>query len=191
MSNAGTAKDLVEKLKENKLERSKKFRKLVLKAFLICLPLLVLSGVRTVKWVLFNRDCGEHIKRAADANTVEMAAEEMRTVIRYLEENRMTEGYTSVLYNSPDEDVGFWYKNLKSSLEELEKVKPETAQLERSNILLKLRETLLDHGDRGDAVTAPNGISVFPNNIFYLLGFILFSLPPIFFTYRWCRRNLF
>lgn len=177
-------------MEEERLERPKKLRKLMLKVTLVLLPLLVLSGARIVKMVIFNRDCGDHIKRASDANTVEMATDEMRTVIRYLEDNKMTEGYTSMLYNTPDEDVGYWYKNLKSSLEELEKVKPETTQLERSNILLKLRETLLDHGDRGDTVTVPSGISVFPNNIFYALGFILFSLPPLFFTCRFWWRIL-
>ena len=188
MSYLGTEAERAKVLKEDELRRSKKFRKLALKVMVVLLPLLVLSGVRVVKMVLFNRDCGDHIKRAADANTVEMAAKEMRIVIAYLEDNKMTDGYTSILYNTPDEDVGFWYKNLKSSLEELEKVKPETTQMERSNILLKLRETLLDHGDSGDKVTVPNGISVFPNNIFYALGFILFSLPPLFFTYRLWRR---
>src|SRR3989344_7544833 len=178
MSYAATAAERAKILKEDELRRSKKFRKLILKTALVLLPLLVLSGARVVKMVLFNRDCGDHIKRASDANTVEMAKEEMRTVIRYLEENKKTNGYTSILYNTPDEDVGFWYKNLKSSLEELEKVKPETTQLERSNVLLKLRETLLDHGASGDTVPVPNGISVFPNNIFYALCFILFSLPP-------------
>jgi hypothetical protein len=154
---------------------SKKTWKLVL-GIIIILPFLGLGGARFIKTVQFDRACGGHIKRAGDANTVEMATEEMKVVIKYLEENKMTEGYTSVLYNTPDEDIGFWHKNLKSSLEELEKVQPETTQLERSNILLKLRQTLLDHTQSGEKVTAPDGISVYPNNPVYFFGLALFIL---------------
>ena len=107
-----------------------------------------------------------HIKRAADANTVELAIQEMKTVVAYLEARGMTSSYTSVLYRTPDEDIGFWYQNLKASLGELEKITPETTQLERSNILIKLRETLLDHG-QSVSVTQPSGISIYPNNVAY------------------------
>ena len=126
--------------------------------------------------IIFDIECGGHIKRAADANTVELAAKEMKTVVTYLEANGMTNGYTSILYDTPDQDVGFWYQNLKASLGELEKITPETTQLERSNILIKLRETLLDHGE-SVTVTKPNGISLYPNNIGYasfgLLSFVV------------------
>ena len=74
MSYLGTEAERAKVLQEDELRRSKKFRKLALKVMVVLLPLLVLSGVRVVKMVLFNRDCGDHIKRAADANTVEMAA---------------------------------------------------------------------------------------------------------------------
>lgn len=188
MSYSKKTQSILEEIKKEQAKTRNKLWKWVFKGTLVLLPLLVLSGARVVKMVLFDRDCGNHIKRAADANTVEMAAKEMRIVVSYLEENKMMEGYTSILYNTPDDDVGFWYNNLKSSLDELEKVKPETTQLERSNILLKLRETLLDHGNDGYKVTVPSGISVFPNNIFYALGFFLFSIPPLFFTYRLWRR---
>lgn len=147
---------------------------------LFILPLLGLIGGRIVKAVSFDRDCAGHIKRAGDANTVEMAKQEMVIVVEYLDENNLTEGYTSVLYNTPDEDIGFWYKNLRSSLEELEKVRPETSQLERSNILLKLRQTLLDNTKGGEQTTEPDAISVFPNNKEYALAFILFIILALY-----------
>ena len=138
-------------------------------------PVLIWGGFRIYNSVAYNIDCGGHIKRAADANTVELATQEMKTVVAYLEARGMTSGYTSVLYQTPDEDVGFWYQNLKASLGELEKITPQTTQLERSNILIKLRETLLDQG-QSVVVTQPNGISVYPNNVAYawfgLLGLI-------------------
>ena len=133
---------------------------------MLLFPVLLWAGLRIYNGIVYNIDCGGHIKRAADANTVELAIQEMKTVVAYLEARGMTSGYTSVLYRTPDEDIGFWYQNLKASLGELEKITPETTQLERSNILIKLRETLLDHG-QSVSVTQPSGISIYPNNVAY------------------------
>jgi ribosome recycling factor len=136
---------------------------------LLCLPFCVWAGLRIYNGIVYDIHCGGHLKRAADANTVDMAKKELAEVLKYLEDNKMTEGYTSVLWKTPSEDVGFWYQNLKSAKEELDKVTPETTQLERTNVLMKLRETLLDHGEKGDSVTAPGGISVFPSNTPYFI----------------------
>src|SRR3989344_5719020 len=132
---------------------------------ILILPLLLWAGLRTYNEILYDIDCGGHIKRAADANTVELATQEMKTVVAYLEARGMTSGYPSILYRPPDEDIGFWYQNLKASLDELEKVTPQTTQLERSNILIKLRETLLD--GQNMSATDPSGISIYPNNVAY------------------------
>ncbi len=129
-------------------------------AIIAALSLLVLGGLRGCAYIQFNRNCEGHLKRAGDANTVELALQEMKIAVKYLEDNEMTEGFTSIIYTTPDEDMGFFYQNLKASVEELQKVTPETPQLERSNVLMKLRETLLD----GDEVTIPEGASVFPYN---------------------------
>lgn len=135
----------------------------------LSLPLISWAGARSVKSVIFNINCGDYIKRAADSNTVEMAIKELQTVIAYADKHGSTTGYTSVFYQGPSEDVGFWYNNLKSSLNELKKVTPETTQLEKTNILIKLRETLLDRNNSGDVVTVPPGISIYPYNTAYAL----------------------
>ena len=135
---------------------------------LLILVFLAWVVFRIVNVITFGIDCEGHIKRAADANTVELATQEMRTVVSYLESHGMTSGYTSVIYRTPDEDMGFWHKNLKSSLQELEDVSPQATQLEKSNVLMKLRETLLDEG-QSVSVTSPTGISVFPNNTAYAI----------------------
>jgi hypothetical protein len=130
---------------------------------------LLWCGVRIVAEINFDRNCAGYLKRAADANTVELAAENLAVAVKYAEENRMTTGYTSVVYRTPDEDVGFWYKNLKASADELARVAPDASQLEQSNVLMKLRETLTDDGEGGGTqVTVPPGISIFPRNSFYL-----------------------
>jgi hypothetical protein len=146
-----------------------------MKAFagvLLILVFLSWGAARGLNNIMFGIDCGGHMKRAADANSVELATEEMRTVVSYLENNGMTSGYTSILYRTPDEDVGFWYKNLKASLGELETTSPQATPLEKSNVLMKLRETLLDEG-QSVGVTVPDGISIFPSNTAYMLWSLL------------------
>lgn len=153
--------------------------KKLLGVLLLVLTFVGWGSYRIVASIQFDRNCGGHLKRAADANTVELAKSELATVVMYLEANRMTDGYTSVIYTTPNEDVGFWYTNLKSSLEELMKMSSEASPLERSNMLIKLRESLLDEG-KNSTETAPSGISVYPNNTLVgFFGFLTFVLAVI------------
>ena len=110
------------------------------------------------------QDCTGYLGRAADANTVELAKTELDTAIAYIERNELTEGYTSILFKTPDEDLGFWYRNLKSSRAELNDLAEDAAPLERSNMLLKLRETLLDEDGKS---TYPTGLARYPHNTFW------------------------
>lgn len=150
---------------------------------ILCLiiPFLLWIGTRTIKSIQYNQNCGGYLKRAADSNTVDQAKEQLKIAITYMENNNLTSGYTSVLWKTPDEDVGFWYKNIKTAYDELEKISPDASQLEKTNVLMKLRETLLDNGESGTIVTEPDGISVFPNNvafaIFGTISLILLLLP--------------
>ena len=147
---------------------------------ILLIPILIWGTLRTINSITYGIDCGGHIKRAADANTVEMAKKELRTVLDYLEQREMTKGYTSTLYQTPDEDVAFWYTNLSQSYKELEQVNEKTTALEKSNLLIKLRETLLDQGENGINITQPSGISIFPKNggyaIFGWIGAVLACL---------------
>jgi len=143
------------------------------------IPALAFCGwgtVRIVKAITFGQDCGGYLKRAANANTVDLAKSEMTRAINYLDQHGMTTGYTSVLWKTPSEDVGFWHANLKASLDELEAITPDASPLERSNVLMKLRETLMDNGKEGDSLTAPDGISVYPSNTaFFWWGWLSFG----------------
>jgi len=136
--------------------------KKVLGALLI-LTFVVWGGYRIIATIIFDPNCGGNTKRAADANTIPLAQQELQTALNYMEKERLTSGYTSIIYITPDEDIGFWHTNLKASLEELKAVSPNASQLEKSNVLLKLRQTLLDQG-KGESITVPPGISVYPSN---------------------------
>ena len=148
----------------------------------ILLMLFTLTSITTctVKAVNFNQDCKGYLKRASDANTVEIAKQELSTTINYLEKNNLMKGHTSVFYNTPDEDISFWYNNLKSSELELSKVNDSTSALEKTNLLMKLRETLLDSGEKSDYITVPYGLWRYPNNLLYGIIFWISLVSFIF-----------
>lgn len=133
--------------------------------------------VRIVKGVQFDTNCEQYLKRAADANTVETANEELAKAISYAEENNLTEGVVSIFLHQPENDIGYWYNNIKEAYAELENLPEDATSLEKTNVLMKLRETLTDETDSGVSVTVPNGISIYPNNVLYfwwgLLSFIV------------------
>ncbi|HJV32951.1 MAG TPA: hypothetical protein VJ694_02895, partial [Patescibacteria group bacterium] len=130
----------------------------------LILPLMILCGWRTGVYLEFGRSIEGHLKRAADANSVELAERELQTALGVMEARGMTEGYSSVFYQTPSDDIGYWHDNLKTSLEELKALPPDASPLEKSNMLIKLRETILDHDNDGENVTAPSGITAYPHN---------------------------
>jgi hypothetical protein len=117
--------------------------------------------VRFSNYMSFEIGCGGHLKRAADANTIELAAAELEQAIVYAEKHDLTKGSTHLLFATPDLDIGFWYKNISSARNELREVSPNASNLEKTNMLMKLRETLVDSG-QSVHITVPDGIYVFP-----------------------------
>jgi hypothetical protein len=142
---------------------------------------LTVFGVVIVKSITLKQNCTGYLKRAADANTVEIASKQLDIAVVYLEEKNLTSGYTSALWKTPDEDIEFWYSNLKSAQLELSKVDSTTSTLEKTNILMKLRETLIDNGEDGEKLIVPPGLSRYPHNLLFgllqwLAGFIFIGL---------------
>lgn len=132
-----------------------------------------------------DRFCIDYLKRAADANTIDLAKKELDKALNYMEKHNLTNDFTSVFYKSPDEDIEWWYINTKTARTELDEVKPDATPLEKSNVLMKLRETILDGGAKGaTVVTAPHGISRYPHNALYMFIFI-FGLLHVFFLISW------
>jgi len=128
----------------------------------------VWATIRIVKVVQFNFDCEAYLQRAANANTVEMAKEELAKAIAYAEQNNLTEGIVSIFLKNPANDIGFWYRNIKSAYEELQNLPEDSAPLEKTNVLMKLRESLTERSEGGGTqVIVPLGISIYPNNVIY------------------------
>ena len=151
---------------------------------LLIIVAISIFGVRISKNIEIKQNLTGYIKRASIANTIDLAKTELKIAVTYLEEKNLTSGYTSILWKTPDEDVSFWYKNLRESLTELENLKSESA-LEKSNVLLKLRESLLSSG-KSSSVIVPEGLSVYPNNKLWaflsLLALILALVGMILLT---------
>lgn len=139
-----------------------------MKGFLITLGIIFVLGVVGGELYLnisLDRNCTGHLKRAADANSVDLAKKELTTAVEFLEANNMTKGYTSIVYNTPDEDIEFFYNNLKESQQELFKIDSTTTALEKTNVLMKLRETLLDN----NKITYPQGLAKYPHNLLWVI----------------------
>ena len=108
---------------------------------------MVLGAVLFLAWMItrivsgihLQQDFTGHLKRASDANRIELAEQELGTAVKYLEDNNLTSGYTSILWQTPDEDIKFFYDNLKGAHEELKSIPDTVSLLESSNQLIKLR----------------------------------------------------
>lgn len=149
----------------------------------LLISLLIFGGC-TIKHIQLDRGCTGYLKRAGDSNTVSLAVENLDRAIKYMDEKNLDSGYTSVIYETPDEDIGFWYKNVTSARDTLKALPKNASELEISNALMKLRETLLDEGERGPKVTYPDGLSRYPSNGIWAVGNIIatiFLLGGIFF----------
>lgn len=133
------------------------------------LSFLAWGTTRTIDGIQYGRQVNGHLALAASANSIDLAKQQMQIAVHNMEDAGTTTGFTSVLWTDPSEDVGFWYSNLKSSLTELNSVTSATSELERSNILLKLHQTVTAHKSQDADVFSPDGISVFPNNVRFAL----------------------
>ena len=138
--------------------------------------LIVITGMAVANVIQFNIDCKWHLKLAADANSIELAKRELKTAIDYAEANGLTNGYTSVWFKVPTDNLEFWFSNLQSAYNELCELPEDVTPLEKANVLMKLRETLTDDGQNGTSVTIPDSISLYPHNKAYAYSIIFFVL---------------
>jgi hypothetical protein len=143
----------------------------VLIGLVCCIPFLGWAAVRGYDAIIFDRELGGHLKRAADANSIELAKQELEIVVKQMEVWKMTDGYTSIVYTTPNEDVKFWHINIKACLTQINELPPDAKQGEKDLVLMKLRQTLLDHKGGQETVTEPTGISIYPYNVGMCLWF--------------------
>ena len=159
-----------------KLEkRNREDKKLSINLWLIIftgISFLSIIGVISYKGIILDMECTGHLERAANSTNIELASGELDAAISYLDKKGLTSGYTSIFWKTPNEDIGFWYNNIKEANRELKNAPDTISNLEESNMLIKLRETLITNSKDGEeSIICPNGLSRYPNNgIFALLG---------------------
>lgn len=137
-------------------------------AIIFTMILFAWGAVRTVRSIQFDMQCKSYLKLAADANSVELAKDNLEKAIKYAEKNNLTEGIIGIIFKDPINDVGFWYNNMKACYAELENLPDDATSLEKTNVLMKLRESLVDTGE-STSVTLPKGISVYPHNVLFCI----------------------
>lgn len=132
--------------------------------------LITVFVVMIVKGVTLSTGCTGHLERASNATNIDLATKELDVALEYLEARGMTSGYTSILWRTPDEDIGFWYTNIKQANMELKNAPDTISNLEESNMLIKLRETLMGRDSKGkDSIISPDGLSRYPNNLLFAI----------------------
>jgi hypothetical protein len=152
-----------------------------MKAFLIvlcvilCIIPCIFYGVEIIKAIQMDANCISYLEMAADANSVDIAEKHLSKAVEYLETNRLTAGSTHILVYKPTYDIGLWYENLKSAQTQLQELKQRDnlTELEESNALMKLRETLLSSEGY---VTHPSMISFYPGHFGWTLAMALIWL---------------
>ncbi len=164
------------------IEREKMSGKLVISLFV----LIIMLSTLTYQSIIFDIEIGGHMNRAANANTIELATQEMNIVVQNMEKRGMTEGYTSIIYKTPDEDVGYWYNNMNDSLTELMSVNPNATKLEKSNVLMKLRESLTTDGK----IVVPPGIERFPYNALFAVYNLIIIIVTFWGAFPGLKRVL-
>lgn len=147
-------------------------------AVLLAVPMMIWGFLAFMNNLKFEQGCFGHLTRVGHANTIEAAREELESAISFLEQEKITDGYTAIFegMKTPDEDIAFWYKNLKASAEQLKKIPKDVSALERSNVLLKLRETVIHAGAKGEDLVCPPGLSRYPNNLTWIFMLVLCGL---------------
>lgn len=150
-------------------------------AALMFIPIVCWCFFFYMNHLKFENGCSGHLTRAGHANTIEAAREEIESAVTFLEKENLTEGYTAIFQSlkTPDEDIGFWYRNLKASLEQLNKIPKDVSALERSNVLLKLRETVIHGGAKGDDIVCPPGLARYPNNMTWIFLLIMCGVMAV------------
>lgn len=128
------------------------------------IPLLLWGGCRFYQEVIFNQQCEGYLENAAHASTV-MMVPAMDEAVGYLKSHGMTQGYTSIFWQTQDENVGYWYSNLVAARDDLNRiVQQKLSPLEESNVLIKLHEAIKVQGKEGSSVRVPQGLPIAPHN---------------------------
>ncbi len=138
--------------------------------------LIGLIIISIVCWYGNKVGCKDYLKLAGDAPTVQKANEFLEKALGYMERRGLTNGNSAFLFRTPSSDVGIWYNQVKGAQQTLVSILAKgeaVSQLEKDNALMKIREVVLDQGERGTKVTMPVHIMLFPLQSLFFVMLIL------------------
>lgn len=167
-----------------------------MKGFLVVIFIGVISFIIVVivsilLWYDFGKNCGDYLKLAGDAPTVERADMFLEKALQHIEESNLTSGNSAFIFHSPSADVGIWYNQIRGAKATTERIlyrisndSGSVSQLEMDNALMKIREVVRD---TGESVTLPPHITWYPYQwamlIWWLLS-VLFIVIGVIALYR-------
>lgn len=123
------------------------------------------GGCRFYKNIQFGLNCEKFLNIATDATILEDAMSSLSIAIAYCENNDLMSGSTSIIYSTVDDDIGIWYRKLKTSFAFLNSTSSTLSAKEKTLVLKKFRTALVMTDDTGKTkVICPKGISIYPYN---------------------------
>ena len=148
--------------------------KLLLGFVIVCS--LIFCSIPIVKKIQFDVGCQSYLKSASDDPSIELAKIDLDIALKYLEDKGLTNGYSYYIIKDRQSDIGFWYNRLKIARLDLDNFNDESSGLETSNVLMKLRETILDNNE----VLCPDGISMYPYHRWFMFLFMIGAISLLF-----------
>ena len=114
----------------------------------------------------FDKNCTEYLEKATEVNSVDLAKENLKEALSHVSILEKEEANNN--------EISYWYKNLKSSYEELESLPNDLSSLEEHLVLARL-------GSEIDT-NVPEEVKLYPyGNFSYLLCAITFGIGAIIF----------
>ena len=116
--------------------------------------------------------CTEHLLEASRTISIDTAAIEIDAATKYLEQNHMTSGFTTIFGENPKEDLGAWYQRLRGLSTMLHAASKTDSKAEQNSTLIVAHNALIKSNGY---LNVPDGINAFPHNtILALLLFVSF-----------------
>lgn len=110
----------------------------------------------------------DYIVAAYKAEDAKTAKKQFRRAMVWIEENGAKEGFTSVSYQSPTDNVNDWYENVANVDDEMDRlvITKDTPQPWRQS-MVHHRLVLVDGDGKVTSVQTPRGLYLHPNNRFF------------------------
>jgi len=124
-----------------------------------------------------------YLKNASQTDSIPLIKIELKKAMVEIERRGLTSGYTSIIWTTPNDNIGLWYKNLMLLLNQLYYFPDNSSAKEKSKMLMKIKEILIDESkDEKDNLYFPEKVYLFPHNkIVALWGAVSIMMTIIFF----------